>query len=142
MKRTEEERRAWREKLAALAGKVRAMSEEERGELAATYGTVTAEGRPLSAFNSVFLAMQAGRPLLQVGGFRQWLKAGRAVRRGEHAAGSIWVPAWRGRDGDAGALEDAGDGDGGEHARRRFLLVPVFDVTQTEPAEPRATAAA
>jgi len=133
-KRSEEERAAWYDSMRALAAKVSAMEDGERQRLADELGTVTAEGRPLSAFNTVFLANQAGRVLAQVGGFRQWQKAGRMVKKGEHAAGRIWVPT--------GARDAAeGEADGNGNGRRRFVLVPVFDVTQTEPAEAQGGAA-
>src|SRR5208282_4903090 len=73
-----------------------------------------------------------------VGGFRQWLKLGRCVRKGQHGA-SIWVPAGA-RKADsppAGAGEDAhdagvaGEGSGGSD-RTRFVIGTVFDVSQTD----------
>lgn len=126
MKRTEEERREWRSKMSELAKTVAGLSEERREEIALRMGTVTAEGHPLSAYNCCMLWTQAGRALAQVGGFRQWQKAGRRVRPGEHAVGYIYVPLGkRGTDAEP-------TGDESEAGRLRFRLVPVFDVTQTE----------
>ena len=125
MKRTPEEIAAWKSKLRKLAARVEQLSGDERAAMAAKYGTVTAEGHRLSAYNAVFLAVQAGRPLAQVGGFRQWKKAGRMVAKGEHAAGYIYVPIKR---------RDA-DGDEVAEEKLRFRLVPVFDISQTEAME-------
>ena len=126
MKRTPEQIKAWRENIKALATKVKAMPEAERERLAAEYGTITAEGHRLSAKNTLILAFQAGRPLAQVGGFRQWKKAGRMVRKGEHSIGSIFVPL--GLKSEEAEIENPTDN--GE--RLHFRCVPVFDVTQTE----------
>lgn len=96
----------------------------DREDMAARYGTVTAEGHRLSTYNAIFLAIQAGRPLAQVGGFRQWKKAGRMVVKGQHAVGYMYVPMRR---------RDA-EGEEVTEEKLRFRLVPVFDVTQTEVA--------
>ena len=64
----------------------------------------------------------AWRALAQIGGFQQWRKAGRMVRKGEHSIGSIFVPIGVSRD-----PEDGQDPD-----KVNFRLVPVFDITQTE----------
>ena len=118
MKYSEADRKAWKANLKAVADRVRAMPEDQREKLAAEYGTITAEGRALSPFNTIYLAMQAGRPLAQIGGFRQWGKAGRMVEKGEKAIGYIWVPLKR---------KTGVDGED----KLRFRLVPVFDVSQT-----------
>ena len=75
------ERRA---NFAALVKRVGAMGELERAKILPALGGVgTCEGRVLSPRNSILCLMQ--RPDVSlVGGFRQWLKAGRAVRKGEH----------------------------------------------------------
>ena len=126
-KRTPEERAEWSAKLKTLADQVRAMSEDERQAFAARAGTVTAEGRPLSPFNCIFLANQAGRICAQVGGYQQWQKAGRQVVKGCTAVGRIWVPT-RGKE---DPNKQAGEISSAE--RTRFVTVPVFDITQTEP---------
>ena len=123
MKRSPEEIKAWREKMKALSTKVKAMPEDERQRLACEYGTLTAEGHTLSAKNAILLAMQAGRPLAQVGGFNQWLKVGRQVIKGQHSIGSMYVPT-RGKK----TEDDETD------TRQRFVLVSVWDITQTEEA--------
>lgn len=114
-------RDARRAKFRALAKRVAAMSDGERARLLASMpAIVTIEGRALSPFNSCLVMLQNPRASI-VGGFRQWIKHGRAVKKGEHGA-SIWVPcAARVVDGAA----DDGDGKPG------FIAGTVFDVTQT-----------
>lgn len=117
-KYTDEERKEWRSKMAAMAKRVREMPENERQKIAERLGTVTCEGHRLSVHNTVFLWQQCGRPLLQVGGVRQWNKVGRAVEKGQRAAGYIYVPMRK---------EHEGDGD----SELKFRLIPVFSIEQT-----------
>lgn len=123
MKRTPEEAAQWRQKMGELAKRIRAMSDEQKQKIQAQCGVVTCEGRPLSLYNTCYLWAQTGGRATMVGGFRQWNKVGRTVTKGQHAAGYIYVPTGRNK-ADTGEAED-GDGV-------RFVLVPVFDVTQTE----------
>jgi hypothetical protein len=121
-----DERRA---KFAALSKKVAAMSAVERAQLAASMpGIVTVEGRALSPFNSCLIIMQSGGRATIVGGFRQWIRAGRCVRKGEHGF-SIWIPCAGKTATEAG--EAAAD-DSGEAPERRFIVGCVFDIMQTD----------
>ncbi|MFA7296303.1 MAG: ArdC family protein [Dehalococcoidia bacterium] len=101
-----------------MAAEIAALSDAERAAIVARLGRcVTVEGHALSVRNACLVWMQ--RPDASVvAGFRQWLAAGRSVRKGEHGIG-IWAPTG-GRDGD--------EGDEGP----RFVFVTVFDVAQTE----------
>lgn len=109
--------------------RVSAMPELERIQLSNRLGLVTCEGRGLSLTNQMLIALQ--RPGATVlGGFRQWLKQGRAVRKGEHGC-MIWVPCGVKGGADAAAAP-AGDGDAGEGAGVRFIVGTVFDIGQTE----------
>ena len=102
------------------------MSAEQRTALAACLpGIATVEGRALSVFNACLIASQNPQSTI-VGGFRQWIKAGRAVRKGEHGM-CIWVPLRQGADSDA---EESGVN--GDETSMRFILGTVFDVTQTQ----------
>ena len=111
-------------KLRQIASKLSKMTPAELAATAAQMPIVTCEGRTLSLHNQAFLALQAGhRTITMIGGYRQWMKQGRAVTRAEHACGSIFVP-----------LVDhpaAGDEMEDEPGGVRFILVPVFDVSQT-----------
>lgn len=103
------------------------MTEEQREQFAARYGVVlTIEGRGLSLHNTLMVAHQ--RPGVSiVGGFQQWRKAGRMVRKGEAGLG-IWFP-----------VQVKGNGDNAEDAEEnedangiRFQLGTVFDISQTD----------
>ena len=125
---TMEERKAWHGRMAELARKVRAMEPDERARLAETAGTRTCEGHVLGTFNTIYLMMQNGGTVpAMVGGVRQWRKVGRAVMKGEHALGYIYVPMGSrpsdGPESDAAEVETT--------SNVRFRLVPVFDIEQT-----------
>lgn len=129
-----------RERFKALARTVAAMSEDERAALVSRAGAVvTVEGRPLSPFNSILLLSQFGAVSV-VGGFWQWKRAGRRVRKGESAL-SLWIPT--AKSGKAEGAETAEPnpveiGQASEQGaktvgRARFIIGSVFDITQTEP---------
>jgi len=129
-------RDARRAKFRALVADVAAMTDEQRAGIVARLGAVpTCTGGALSFFNSCLVLSQAPGASL-VGGFQQWRKLGRIVRKGEHGA-MIWIPT-----GQAAASADAtgeatdNDADG---ARMRFITGTVFDVSQTD-AMPEVTA--
>lgn len=108
-----------------LARQVSQMSAEQRAEFSRRFpAIITIEGRALSPFNTCLVAMQNPGATV-VGGFRQWIKSGRAVRKGEHGM-AIWVPLKRG-------AKDDGEQDSGDECR--FILGTVFDVSQTSEIE-------
>lgn len=127
MKRTltpeqEDAARERRNTFRALAGKIGRMTADERGALAASLPVIaTVEGRTLSVFNQCLVASQCPTATL-VGGFQQWIKAGRAVRKGEHGL-AIWIPTMR-----QGKDEVSGED---ETAETHFIMGTVFDVSQT-----------
>jgi len=121
MKRTPEEKTQWRNKMRNLCKEVANLPNEKREQLAAQMHVTTCEGRTLSPFNQVFLMFQCSQPLTIVGGFKQWSKAGRIVKEGQHAAGYIYVPMLSKKDEAQAVVEDL-----------RFLTVPVFDISQTQ----------
>lgn len=115
----------------ALAKRISELTEDERLALAARAGIRTIEGRELSIVNQCLLMTQRGNATV-VGGFQQWKRAGRQVRKGEHGL-SIWIPVGFGRkDGEATGAEI---GETGEEKRRGFIMGTVFDVSQTDPAD-------
>src|SRR3989337_1437699 len=86
---TKEERqtrsKALREQLANLSAEQK-QALIDRGLIA------TIEGRVLSGHNTILLYLQSnGRIPTVVGGYRQWLKAGRQVQKGQHGS-TIWFP--------------------------------------------------
>jgi hypothetical protein len=130
---TKEQRKARaqerREKMRALASSVAKMSAAERAELAARFSGVTIEGRTLSGHNQCLLALQIPLATI-VGGFQQWIKAGRIVKKGEHGA-SIWIPL------------GPKDENGNVHLddERRFMTATIFDISQTAELEGKEGAA-
>lgn len=99
--------------LAALAKQAAALPIEERMK----WTVATIEGHPLSFKNAALAMMQ--RPTVSlVGGFQQWRKAGRVVKKGEKAIG-IFLPISR-------------TGEDGEPEGVAFRVVNVFDIDQTE----------
>lgn len=123
-KAQQDERRA---KFRKLAHDIAAMPDDKRMEFARSLPVVaTVEGRTLSPTNTMLVCMQSPGATI-VGGFRQWLKAGRVVRKGEHGV-SIWIPS--------GVKND----DNGVPDEVHFLTGTVFDVSQTEVLTEQAAA--
>lgn len=118
-----------RSKFRTLVKQVADMPEFERVQIANRFGLRTVEGHELSLCNTMLVYMQNPKASM-VGGFRQWINAGRAVRKGEHGA-MIWVPIGKKPESPTGALllpEFSGQRD--EEAR--FLIGTVFDIAQTD----------
>jgi hypothetical protein len=110
----------------ALAGQyaqqIKALSETELAAWAARVGITTIDGRGLTLRNQIMIAMQ--NPVASVvGGFRQWLKHGRCVTKGQHGS-IIWVPIGR-KDKETGELDE----------KTGFILGTVFDIGQTHEIE-------
>jgi hypothetical protein len=122
---------ARREKFKALWKQVAAMPELERVQLSNKFGLRTVEGRELSLCNQMLVALQLPAASV-VGGFRQWIKQGRAVRKGEHGA-MIWCPTGqRNANGTPQSPLNGNavpaDGDSDIH----FIIGTVFDIGQTD----------
>lgn len=114
-----EERRAT---LRALAERIASTSEAERIALTAEMPTVlTCEGHLISPKNTMLLSFQYGA-VSMVGGYNQWKKANRQVKKGERALG-IWIPT---------GTKDESKPD---ETPSGFIFGSVFDITQTDPIE-------
>lgn len=105
-----------------LAAQLAAMSDADRAAMAAARPIITIEGHPLSIRNNVLVAMQTSAPVTVVGGFAQWIKAGRCVSKGETA---LWILCPMARK----AKEDEKADDAGNVTF--FREVAVFDIAQT-----------
>jgi hypothetical protein len=127
-----------REKARSLARQIAGMTDEQKAQWMARVPILTMDRRPLSGKNHMLVAMQCADATM-VGGFRQWLAAGRAVRKGETAI-YIFVPS--SARSAPGADAETGGADAGGAETVRFLMAPVFDVSQTDAIEIAATAAA
>lgn len=112
-----------RDRFKALVKKVAAMTVDERKALVATTpGIITVDRHTLSPVNSILIMMQNPEATI-VGGFNQWIKNGRTVRKGEHGS-SIWIP-----------LNKAGAGTNEQPDELHFGSGTVFDITQTKELE-------
>lgn len=119
-------RDARRARFQELSRKIAAMSDTERAKWQAEAGiVVTIEGHALSPRNTILCYFQR-QGVTMVGGFRQWIKAGRAVMKGEHGI-SILVPVGV-KHADGGEAE-------AESGEVHFIAGTVFDVTQTQEIE-------
>jgi hypothetical protein len=104
------------------------MTDAERERMASRLPRlVTCEGHALTLHNTLLLFQQSERvDLTIVGGFKQWLRQNRCVRKGEHNIGMIMVPM---------KIKDKNgkvDREGNTKEHLFFRFVPVFDVTQTD----------
>jgi hypothetical protein len=108
-------------KVSELAKKLHDLSEDQKMELVASCGGIsTIEGRTLSLNNTCLILFQAdGTIPTVVGGYRQWQREGRQVRKGERGS-IIWVPS------------QAQSENEDEDPELRFYTVTVFDISQTE----------
>lgn len=129
----QETARARREQFRRLAKQVSGLSDDQRQALAMKCWPTTCEGHALSVTNACLIGLQMPTATL-VGGFRQWIKQGRCVCKGEHGL-SIWIP------GGAGPLNSNGGNESGEAPDIRFLMATVFDVSQTQEIQSVASAA-
>lgn len=125
-------KKARREKFSALWKQVAAMPEIERVQLANKLGIVTCEGHELSLCNTMLVALQNPTASI-VGGFRQWLKQGRCVKKGEHGL-MIWCPT-SGKGGEVPPMAVIVYGTEPPKADHRFIIGTVFDISQTAELE-------
>lgn len=106
-----------------LVKQVAGMSDAERDAMISRVGAVvTCEGRALSATNTMLCLMQLPG-VSMVGGFKQWIRQGRCVAKGQHGI-SIWIPC-------AGKKSEDGETEGEMY----FTSGTVFDISQTQAIE-------
>ncbi len=121
----EQYRKEKKEKINRIRKTLSEMTEEQRQEIAEKFGIVTVEGHSLTAHNQCFLVAQAELNFSIVGGYKQWQKAGRSVRKGEHGF-YIFVPSKTKEDSENAAEVSADD------ETPFFFTAVVFDISQTE----------
>lgn len=106
-----------------LVKQVASMSDAARHAMILNAGAViTCEGRALSVANTILTMLQLPG-VSMVGGFRQWIRQGRCVRKGQHGA-QICIPL--------GARTD----EAGEVSGVKFGCATVFDISQTDVMTP------
>ena len=135
----EQYRKEKKEKIIRIRKTLSEMTEEQRQAIADKFGIVTVEGHLLTAHNQCFLVAQSELNFSIVGGYKQWQKAGRSVRKGEHGF-YIFVPS-------KSKEESLVSPNGGENSAREsvpsgevssdddtpfFFTAVVFDISQTE----------
>jgi hypothetical protein len=107
------------EQLKEVRNKLKSLSEQEKAQLQASIGVVTIEGRVLSPYNTMLVAVQNPKATV-VGGYRQWQNANRQVMKGESGI-AIWIPSTK-------KSENADD-------EVNFYTATVFDISQTQEME-------
>ncbi len=127
-----------RERFRNLCREIAALSDDDRARLVSRAGGIlNCEGRPLSVHNSCLLLSQFSGVSV-VGGFWQWQKSGRRVRKGATGL-SLWIPTkGKGEEipgADAGADVEPAEPGAKKSGRGRFIVGTVFDITSTEPMD-------
>ena len=113
-------------KLKELRGKLANLTPEARQILISRGLIATVEGRTLSLHNTLLVYLQANHTLPSVvGGYQQWRRAGKQVRRGEHGY-MIWFPV--GHKNEENELIEVDT----------FYTATVFDIGQIESIEGRS----
>lgn len=109
-------------RIAEIRAMLLSMTDEQRKQLLEDNGViVTIEGHKLTDHNTIFLISQSEKNISVIGGFKQWMKAGRAVKKGEKSL-LIFVPSLKKEaEPTSTAPEDV-----------FFLTANVFDISQTE----------
>ena len=112
------------EHLKLIRKTLQAMDNAQKEAIVSKFGIITVDGHPLSVFNTCFLFNQnTGNevPISMVGGYKQWQKSGRQVKKGTHSF-VILVPSVK----QIEISETETDLD------VNFYSANVFDITQTE----------
>lgn len=112
-----------KEKIIRIRKTLSEMSQEQRQAIADKFGIVTVEGHLLTPHNQCFLVAQSPINFTIVGGFQQWKKAGRVVRKGQHGF-LILVPSKTNSEESSEMVSDDED--------VRFFSATAFDISQTE----------
>lgn len=115
--------KARRDVISNLGRKINQMSEEQRLAFAADHPIVTCEGHQLSPFNCCLVISQQADATV-VGGFQQWRKVGRRVKKGGRSVGMFVHKGERGEEGSSSGVPHS--------SMYEWLMVSVFDITQTE----------
>jgi hypothetical protein len=111
-----------KQRLQEIREKLANLSDKERNTLIKRGLVATVEGRTLSLQNTLMVYLQADKIPTVVGGYRQWQRAGKQVKKGEHGM-VIWFPV-----GEKDADDDIRDAT-------HFFTAIVFDVSQVDDLE-------
>ena len=124
MEATKKEQR--KQRIAELRQHLKSLSDDERKAIADKLGYHNIDGHIFSVRNQCLIAYQSvGRELLGTfAGFRQWLSAGRVVRKGESGM-IIFFPTSQ-KNGNGDLTDNEAD------TETRFYTAYVFDKSQTD----------
>lgn len=124
-----------------LVKQVAAFSDEQKAAFNNKVGAIaTADGGIITGLTNTFLLCMQLPGVTMVGGFRQWLKVGRCVKKGEHGA-MIWVPKARSKsDNEQTPAQQPSETE--SENRPGFIIGTVFDISQTQEIEASASASA
>ena len=126
----QQKRQEKKEKIIRIRKTLSEMSEDQRQAIADKFGIVKVEGHLLTPHNQCFLVAQSEINFTVIGGYQQWKKAGRIVRKGEHGF-LILVPSKTQLEENSEMISDDED--------VKFYSATVFDISQTEViAQPEA----
>lgn len=115
-----------KEALREVAKTIAKLTEDQKRELTKNINVANVEGKSLSLNNTCLLISQNPTVTI-VGGFKQWMKQGRCVKKGEKAL-YIWFPVQK-KDKDGKPVFVAATED---PLSPFFLLGAVFDIAQTQ----------
>ncbi len=106
-------------KVKQLREQLKNLTQEQRNQFIKRGMISTIDGHVLSPGNTILCYFQSQDAPTVVGGYQQWKRAQRQVKRGEHGM-IIWFPV--------------GDKDEEENIITvdRYYIATVFDITQTE----------
>ena len=108
-----------KERFSKLAKALKGMDEEAKLNFVSERLIHNVDEKQMSVNNTILMLMQRPDNIpTVVGGFKQWLKAGRCVQKGEHGM-MIWYPSSRKKEADDTEEET------------RFFVGTVFDIAQT-----------
>jgi len=120
MKYSAEKKEEKKAKIKELRDKLKSLDDATRNDMLKNGHIMTIEGKSLSDKNTLLLLFQGVRDSI-VGGYQQWKRAGRQVKKGEHGA-VIWFPS---------NFKKVND-DGEESEGTSFFTGTVFAQSQTE----------
>lgn len=113
-----------KERTRQLRQKLASLTAPERQVLAGRGLIATVEGRTLSLHNTLLVYIQCNGVIpTVVGGYQQWKRAGKQVKKGEHGF-IIWFPVGA-KDEETGDILSA----------ETFYTATVFDISQVEAKE-------
>lgn len=123
-------------KLAEIIQRIADMSPEDKARIAGKMEVCNCDGHTLSVRNQLLIALQLGSDCTIVGGFRQWLKQGRCVKKGEHGASILFPRTFGGTRSTPSDVDEASETASRANGNGRdicFYSGTVFDISQTAP---------